>query len=141
MLRFFKGVQGMSVWDHEREGDALVDFNLGVEQAYGFGFGKAEAVEDFDGPLFQAGVDTSVNAVGHMHSFSHAAIVRHLSCKEKIFYISAAAGEEDEFVGIGRRDQLSYSNVWSLLNVSMIAFGDAAPFFTAWRIFQSKLLI
>lgn len=52
MLRFRKGVQRVSVWDHEREGDALVEFNLGIEQAYGFSFGKAEAVEDFHGPLF-----------------------------------------------------------------------------------------
>ncbi|MDF0668079.1 MAG: hypothetical protein P0119_18710 [Nitrospira sp.] len=77
----------MSVWDYEREGD---EFNLGLEQAYGFGFGKAEAV-----------------------------------------------GGEDEFVGPGRRHQRGYSNGWSLLNVSMIALGDAVPFFTAWRVFLS----
>lgn len=65
MLRFFKGVQRASIWDHEKEGNALVEFNLGIEQAYSFGFRKAEAVEDFNGPLFQAGVDTSVDAVGH----------------------------------------------------------------------------
>lgn len=52
MFRFFKGIQCMSVWDHKREGDALMEFNLGIEQAYGFGFGKAEAVEDFNSPLF-----------------------------------------------------------------------------------------
>ena len=63
MLRFFKGVQRVSIWDCEREGDALVEFNLSIKQAYGFGFGKAEAIEDFNGLLFQACVDTSVDAV------------------------------------------------------------------------------
>ena len=41
----------MRIGDHEREGDALVEFDLGIEQAYGFGVGKAEAVEDFNGLL------------------------------------------------------------------------------------------
>lgn len=32
------------------------------------------------------------------------------------------------------------SKVWSLLSVSITTSGEAAPFFTAWRVFQSKLL-
>ena len=41
----------MRIWDYEREGDALVEFDLGIKQAYGFGFGKTEAVEDLNGLL------------------------------------------------------------------------------------------
>jgi hypothetical protein len=50
------------------------------------------------------------------------------------------AGEKDEFVRIGHWHQRGYSKVWSLLNVSMTTLGNAAPFFTARRVFQSKLL-
>jgi len=87
VLTFFKGVQRPSVGNHDREGDALVEFYLSVEKAYSLGFGKAEAVKDFDGLLFQISVDTSVDAVGHghMNSLSHEQIVRHLSGKEKMF--------------------------------------------------------
>lgn len=83
MLRFFKGVQRVSVWDRERKGDALMEFNLGVEQAYRFGFGKAEAVEDFHGPLFQAGVDTSVNAVGHGICTAFLTLQLYVICRAK----------------------------------------------------------
>ena len=41
---------------------------------------------------------------------------------------------------IDQRHQLGYSNVWSLLSVSITTLDDAVPFFTAWRVFQSKLL-
>ncbi len=81
MFGFFKGIQRVSVGNHDREGDALVEFYLSIEKAYSLGFGKAEALEDFDGLLFQASVDTSVDAIGHGHmcALSHAQSVRHLS--------------------------------------------------------------
>jgi hypothetical protein len=63
MLRFFKGLQRVRVWDHERKGDTLVEFNLGIKEAYGFGFGQTKAVEDFHCLLFQTSVDTSIDAV------------------------------------------------------------------------------
>lgn len=74
MLAFFKGIQRVSVWNHDREGDALVEFNLSIEKAYSLGFGKAEALENFDGLPFEASVDTSVDAIGHGHMYglSHA---------------------------------------------------------------------
>ena len=31
MLRFFKGLQRVGVWDHERKGNTLVKFNLGIK--------------------------------------------------------------------------------------------------------------
>jgi hypothetical protein len=55
--------------------------------------------------------------------------------------IADATGSEDEFVGIGRRQLLDYSKVWSLLSVSIPTLDEAVPFFSAWRVFQSKLLI
>ena len=53
----------MCVWDPERKGDAVLEFNLGIEQAYGFGFSQTKTVKDFHSLLFQAGVDTSIDAV------------------------------------------------------------------------------
>lgn len=87
MFAFFKGIQRVSVWNHDRKGNTLVEFYLSVEKAYSLGFGNAEAVEDLDGLLFQSSVDTSVDAIGHGHMFglSHAQIVRHLSCEGKMF--------------------------------------------------------
>ena len=81
MFGFFKGIQRVSVGNHDREGDALVEFYLSIEKAYSLGFGNAESVEDFDGLLFQASVDTSVDAIGHGHmcALSHVQSVRHLS--------------------------------------------------------------
>ena len=91
MFAFFKGIQRVSVWNHDRKGNTLVEFYLSVEKAYSLGFGNAEAVEDLDGLLFQSSIDTSVNAIGHGHMFglSHAQIVRHLSCKGKMFVVIA----------------------------------------------------
>jgi hypothetical protein len=87
MFAFFKGIQRVSVGNHNREGDALVEFYLSVEKAYSLGFGKAEALDNFDGLPFEASVDTSVDAIGHGHMFglSHDQIVRHLSCEGKMF--------------------------------------------------------
>jgi len=87
MFAFFKGVQRVSVWNHDREGNALVEFHLSVEKAYSLGFGNAKALENFDGLPFETSVDTGVDAVGHghMHSLSHAQIVRHLSREGKVF--------------------------------------------------------
>ncbi len=46
MFGFFKGIQRVSVGNHDREGDALVEFYLSIEKAYSLGFGKAEALEE-----------------------------------------------------------------------------------------------
>jgi hypothetical protein len=51
------------VWDHERKGDTLVEFNLGIKETDGFRFGKTKAVEDFHRLLFQASVDASIDAL------------------------------------------------------------------------------
>ena len=63
MLRVFKSVPRVRIWDHERKGDTLVEFNLGIEQAYGFRFGQTKTVEDFHRLLFQARVDPRIDAV------------------------------------------------------------------------------
>lgn len=57
-----------------------------------------------------------------------------------VSYVADAVGEEDKFVRNGLWHQLDYSKVCSLLSVSITTFDDAAPFFTAWRVFQSKVL-
>ena len=81
MLCFFKSLQRVRVWDHERKRDTLVEFNLGIKEPDGFGFSQAEAVKDFHSLLLQAGINASVDAVRHRYvsSFSHVSIVRHLS--------------------------------------------------------------
>ena len=81
MLCFFKSLQRVRVWDHERKRDTLVEFNLGIKETDGFGFSQAEAVKNFHSLLLQAGINTSVDAVRHRYvsSFSHVSIVRHLS--------------------------------------------------------------
>lgn len=63
MLRFFKGLQRVSVRNHERKGNTLMEFNLGIKETDGFGFGQTKAVEDFHRLLFQARVDTSIDPV------------------------------------------------------------------------------
>lgn len=63
MLCFFKSLQRVRVRNHERKRDTLVEFNLGIEQAYGFGFGQTESIEDFHRLLFQTSVDTSIDAI------------------------------------------------------------------------------
>ena len=40
-----------------------MEFNLSIEEAYGFGFAEAEAVEYLHGPLLEADIYTGVNAV------------------------------------------------------------------------------
>lgn len=54
MLCFFKRVHRVRVWNPERKGDALVEFNLGIKETDGFGFGQTESIEDFHRLLFQA---------------------------------------------------------------------------------------
>ncbi len=73
MLRFFKGLQRVRVWDHERKGDGLVEFNLGIKETDGFSFSQTESLKDFHGLLLQVGINTSVDAVRqrHLSSFSH----------------------------------------------------------------------
>jgi len=73
MLRFFKSVPRVRVWDHERKGDTLVEVNLGIEETDGFGFSQTKSLKDFDSLLLQASINTSVDAVRHSYlsSFSH----------------------------------------------------------------------
>ncbi len=73
MLRFFKTVPRVRVWDHERKGDTLVEINLGIEQTDGFGFSQTESLKDFHGLLLQSSIYTSIDAVRHSYlsSFSH----------------------------------------------------------------------
>jgi hypothetical protein len=47
MLRFFKGVPRVYVWDHERKGNILVEFNLDIKETDGFGFSQTESLKDF----------------------------------------------------------------------------------------------
>ncbi len=63
MLCFFKSLQRVRVWDHERKGNPLVEFHLGIKQTDGFGFGQTESVEDFHSLPFQTSVDTSIDAL------------------------------------------------------------------------------
>lgn len=37
-LCFFKSLQRVRVWDHERKRDTLVEFHLGIKETDGFGF-------------------------------------------------------------------------------------------------------
>ena len=73
MLRFFKSVPRMYVWDHERKGNTLVEINLGIKETDGFGFSQPESLKDFHGLLLQASIYTSIDAVRHSYlsSFSH----------------------------------------------------------------------
>ena len=73
MLRFFKSVPRMYVWDHERKGNTLVEINLGIKETDGFGFGQTESLKDFHGLLLQSSIYTSIDAVRHSYqsSFSH----------------------------------------------------------------------
>jgi hypothetical protein len=63
MLCFFKSLQRVRVWDHERKRNTLVEFNLGIKETDGFGLSQAEAVKDFHSLLFQASVDASIDAL------------------------------------------------------------------------------
>ena len=63
MLCFFKSLQRVRVWDHERKGNPLVEFHLGIKETYGFGFRQTKAVEDLQRLPFQTSVDTSIDAV------------------------------------------------------------------------------
>ena len=56
MLRFFKGVSRVYVWDHERKGNTLVKFNLGIKETDGFGFSQTESLKDFHGLPLQASI-------------------------------------------------------------------------------------
>ena len=73
MLRFFKSVPRVRVWDHERKGDTLVEVNLRIKETDGFGLGQTKAVEHFYSLLLQASINTSVDAVrrSYLSSFSH----------------------------------------------------------------------
>jgi hypothetical protein len=63
MLCFFKSLQRVRVWDHERKRDTLVEFNLGIKETDGLGLSQAEAVKDFHSLLLQASVDASIDAL------------------------------------------------------------------------------
>lgn len=62
MLRFFKSVPRMYVWDHERKGNTLVEINLGIKETDGFGFSQPESLKDFHGLPLQASINTSIDA-------------------------------------------------------------------------------
>jgi len=74
MLRFFKSIPRMYIWDHERKGDTLVEINLSIEKTDGFGFSQTESLKDFHGLPLQASIYTSIDAVRHSYlsRFSHA---------------------------------------------------------------------
>jgi len=73
MLRFFKSVPHVRVWDHERNGDTLVEINLGIKDTDGFGFSQTKSLKDFHGLLLQSSIYTSIDAVRHsnLSSFSY----------------------------------------------------------------------
>lgn len=73
MLRFFKVVPRLCVWDHERKGDILVEVNLDIKETNGFGLSQTESLKDFHGLLLQSSIYTSIDAVKRSYpsSFSH----------------------------------------------------------------------
>ena len=73
MLLFLKRVERLRVRNHERKGDALVEFDLGIIETDSFGFSQTESLKDFHGLLLQASIYTSIDAVRHSYlsSFSH----------------------------------------------------------------------
>ena len=73
MLRFFKSVPRMYVWDHERKGDTLMEINLGIEKTDGFGFSQTKSLKDFHGLPLQASINTSIDAARRSYpsGFSH----------------------------------------------------------------------
>ena len=81
MLRVFKSVPRVRIWDHERKGDTLVEFHLSIKETDGFGFSQAESLKDFHSLLLQAGINTNVDAVRHrpLYGFSHSLVVCHVS--------------------------------------------------------------
>jgi len=73
MLRFFKSVPRVRVWDHEKKGDTLVEVNLGIKETDGFGLSQTESLKDFHGLPLQASINTSIDAVkrSYLSSLSH----------------------------------------------------------------------
>ena len=73
MLRFFKGVPRVYVWDHERKGNILVEINLGIKETDGFGFSQTELLKDFHSLTLQASINTSIDAARRRDpsGFSH----------------------------------------------------------------------
>ncbi len=67
MLRFFKSVPRVRVWDHERKGDTLLEVNLGIKETDGFGFSQTESLKDFHGLLLQSSIYTNTDAVRHSY--------------------------------------------------------------------------
>lgn len=73
MLRFFKVVPRVCVWDHERKGDILVEVNLDIEETNGFGLSQTESLKDFHGLPLQASINTSIDTArpGYPSGFFH----------------------------------------------------------------------
>jgi len=95
MLRFFKSVPSVRVWDHERKGDTPVEVNLGIKETDGFGFSQTESLKDFNGLLLQASIYTRIDAVRHSYlsSFSHVPSTPVVVLmKEDSRYYSCASG-------------------------------------------------
>ncbi len=61
LLRFAQGGHGRGVWNGDREGNALMAFDLRIEQADGFGFSEAQTIENLHGSLLEPYVDTDAN--------------------------------------------------------------------------------
>lgn len=114
------------VWDQEREGHALVEFNLGIEQAYGFGFGKAEAVSIR--VLMLSGIDICT-------AFLMLQLYAMCRAKRSCFSV-AAVDEEDEFVkhrsvvGLTHR-RVQHGRAISRANERGFSLNSRRPFFSA----------
>lgn len=63
LVRFVQRGNGRGVWNGDREGYALMEFDLRIEQADGFGFSEAQAIENLHGSLLEPYVDTDINPV------------------------------------------------------------------------------
>ena len=63
LVRFVQGGNGRGVWNGDRERNALMEFDLSIEQADGFGLSEAQTVENLHGSLFETSIDTGINPV------------------------------------------------------------------------------
>lgn len=73
MLCLFKSVLRVGVWDHERKGNALVEFHLSIKETNGFGLSQTESLKDFHGLPLQASINASIDTArpGYPSGFSH----------------------------------------------------------------------
>lgn len=73
MLRFYRGVPRVYVWDYERKGNILVEFHLSIKETNGFGLSQTESLKDFHGLPLQASINTSIDVARRRYpsGFSH----------------------------------------------------------------------